>query len=74
MNLKEITGQWLKDNGYDGLYCDECSCELADLMPCDDPYVNCAAGYKIRPCPEECESRCAHDWHISATKKKEGGD
>ncbi len=37
MNVKEITEQYLKANGYDGLYNEngECGCERGDLMPCD---------------------------------------
>jgi len=37
MNVKEITEQYLRANGYDGLYNEngECGCERGDLMPCD---------------------------------------
>lgn len=60
MTVCEIVTQWLKDNGYDGLYAPgECCCSLDDLMPCGgslwDP-GDCRAGHVV-PCPgsEECE-------------------
>ena len=45
MTVKEIMTQYLKENGFDGLYsdsCFECACLVDDLMPCTD----CRAGYK----------------------------
>ena len=48
MTVKEIVEQWLKKNGYDGLYLDdECGCifEYDDFMPCDEPRPDCSAGY-----------------------------
>ena len=49
MKVKNIVEKYLKDNGYDGLYNpnDYCTCELDDIMLCDD-YINadCTAGYK----------------------------
>jgi len=49
IDIMTIVKHWLKANGYDGL-CDddvECGCQLADLMPCDDPsLVHCVAGYR----------------------------
>lgn len=48
MDLQKIVEQWLKANGYDGLYHfnDECACILKDLMPCNEPGIDCTAGYK----------------------------
>jgi len=48
VSIKEITKQWLKANGYDGLYnCDGCGCGLADFMPCGFPNENeCVAAHK----------------------------
>ena len=55
MDIQEIVKKFLIDNGFDGLWNEGCSCEIADLMPCGEP-GNCEAGHKI-PCPggEECE-------------------
>ena len=49
MTVKEITIQYLKENGFDGLYADtccECACLVMDLMPCTEPGTDCRAGYK----------------------------
>ena len=37
-NVREIVEQYLKENGYDGLYNEigECGCPCDDLMPCDN--------------------------------------
>ena len=68
MNLKEIAIKYLKENGYDGLWCENCACELSDLMPCDDWIsADCQAGYKTvydKECP--CGEGC--DWHIGLKK------
>jgi hypothetical protein len=34
MTVKEIVIKYLKDNGYDGLYSDDCGCMIDDLIPC----------------------------------------
>lgn len=53
MNIVEITKDWLKKNGYDGLYqLGECSCSLNDLFPCGELYVDCKAGYINEVDPE----------------------
>ncbi len=70
MKVEEILKQWLKDNGYDGLYTDGCGCEIDDLAPCCvDPFTECEAGYKV-PCPgpEDCSAGGDCPWHISGTK------
>lgn len=53
MNVKEITEQYLKANGYDGLYNEncECGCERGDLMPCDCSGI------------EDCEPAMQHYCH-----------
>lgn len=49
MTVKEITAEWLKAHGYDGLCNDnECGCFVGDLMPCGDPGEHCEAGHKVR--------------------------
>jgi len=35
MTTKEIVIDYLKANGFDGLYSDDCGCSISDLMPCD---------------------------------------
>ena len=38
----------LFDKDFDGLFNgnSECACLATDLMPCDNPGINCTAGYK----------------------------
>lgn len=50
---KEIIKQWLIDNGYDGLYCEDCGCFLDDLFPCGDIGCNCKAGYASVICKDD---------------------
>lgn len=52
----------LIEDGYDGLYCDDCGCDLAQLAPCDSIGEECRAGYKV-PC--DC-GEC--DWHIQGAR------
>ncbi len=81
MTVKEIVAGWLKEHGYDGLYCDECGCIIDDLMPCGGlgmtnwDVSQCEPGYRF-PCPPGCGE---HDWHVGAVlltssylKEKEG--
>ncbi len=46
MTVHDIVAQYLVDNGYDGLYTDDCGCLLDDLMPCCSECGNCEPGYK----------------------------
>jgi len=53
-NVREIVVEWLKENGYDGLYepgC-ECGCFIDDLAPCDGLCENCIPGYRVK-CVDE---------------------
>jgi hypothetical protein len=61
MTVKEIVVNYLKSNGYDGLYSESCGCEISDLAPCDIIGLNCKAGYKI-DCP--CHT-CTNDCEVS---------
>ena len=38
--------EWLTNRGYDGLFTDDCGCELSDLCPCGGEYDLCHPGYK----------------------------
>jgi hypothetical protein len=54
MTVKEIVLQYLKDNGYDGLYYeDQCGCMIYNLMPCGCDKDDCRPGHLIKeetPC------------------------
>ena len=66
MNVREIVASYLKANGFDGLYSDECGCLLDDLMPCSsEGALTCKPGYK-RPCPgpEGCDLDGGCKFHI----------
>jgi hypothetical protein len=64
MKLIDLTREWLREHGYDGLFnYDACACLLDDLMPCDDPRPTCRAGYKT-PCT--CGEGC--EFHVSKEK------
>ncbi len=75
MTLKDIIKEWLIKNGYEGLYendssYDGCGCAVEDLMPCDEPSINCMAGYKVScPGPEDCWNGGGCSWHISGKKE-----
>jgi len=60
---RDMIAAYLRDHGYDGLYCDECGCDLADLMPCGGDWaIDCLAGYKTAGCKDACGEGC--DFHI----------
>lgn len=70
MDVREIIETYLKDYGYDGLYSDVCSCELADLCPCsnwDGFIADCKPGYRHVPTQEEQEEY-DFDYYMSAEK------
>lgn len=65
--VRTIVADWLKRNGYGGLYYSGvCGCELDDLMPCEESNPNCAAGYRVL-CPgiDDCEVGGGCDFHIT---------
>lgn len=79
-NVLEIVRQYLKTNGYDGLYNEDgqCACLLTDLHPCGDynDISECSPGYK-RVCDgkncnvDVCEPERGQDnWHVGATKPR----
>lgn len=64
LTVKGIVEKWLRDNDYTGLYCEECGCEIDDLMPCagwDNSYDGCHPGYKHN-CPNSCDICHMSDW------------
>jgi hypothetical protein len=59
MDCIDIVLKYLKENGYDGLFNDECGCVLDDLVPCSgEDFSTCQPGYRV-PC--DCGE---HDYHI----------
>lgn len=69
MTVKEIVINYLKENNFDGLFDeDHCACLLEDLIPCNNDFLDCEAGYKV-PCDGTCyDGHC--DFHV-ASKKSE---
>ena len=44
--VRIILQNYLKKNGYDGLYYPgECACKIDDLQPCDSSMQDCEPGY-----------------------------
>lgn len=76
MTVREIVRDYLKANGYDGLFSPgECGCTLDDLAPCEGGWVgngigDCEAGYRVPcDCSEECEFHGVDDhYHIGSAK------
>jgi len=67
--VRNIVEEWLKDNGYDGLYDDDCGCLIGDIAPCEpDGGFGCMPGYK-GPCdPKTCPADGECDWHVGPRK------
>ena len=71
MNVYEITKKYLIDNGYDGLFTDECGCLVDDLMPCGFECGYCQPGYKLSA--EEADRlgyEVNPDWDYIVCEKK----
>lgn len=72
MNVKEIVYSYLINNKYDGLFCEDCGCQVNDLMPCNNVIDHCEAGHKV-PCdPETCGANGNCEFHIGE-KENTGG-
>lgn len=70
MKFKDIIRDWLKENGYTGLfYPGECACSIDDLMPCENPCPDCEAGYLIKCTDDDGEDV----FRLCKTKKSGGG-
>ncbi len=60
---------YLTEHGYDGLAGDDCGCLLSDLAPCNDPMIDCVAGYRVVGCTcDDCDGR---GFHMLPGKKPE---
>lgn len=67
ITIKDIVTDYLKTNGYDGLYNeDECGCLLDDLAPCWDCTFDCRPGYK--KAPSEDSPWYGSDWVVGEKK------
>jgi len=55
-DIEDIVRDFLEVQEYDGLYGEECGCDLKILMACGNPNANeCRAGYKSLPGEDEYE-------------------
>lgn len=63
----EIVVDYLKVNGFDGLYngYTDCACEVGDISPCGEMSSECQAGYRF-PC--NCGE---HDFHIGSAEERD---
>jgi len=52
MELREHLEEWLRREGYDGLYADECGCVIGDLAPCEGCPLDCEPGVRVDPPPD----------------------
>jgi len=63
VSCRDMVIEYLKENGYSGLFCDECGCRIEDLMPCGgEGAMDCNAGYIRYGCSDDCGMGC--DFHI----------
>ena len=66
-DCRDMVAAYLRQNGFDGLFCEECGCSLDDLMPCGGDWaIRCVAGYKQPGCADDCGQGC--DFHIVREK------
>ncbi|WP_294043259.1 hypothetical protein, partial [Thiolapillus sp.] len=73
-DCRDMVAAYLREHGFDGLFCDECGCSLDDLMPCgtNDWAWACQAGHIKPGCTEACGQGC--DFHIVPEKPLVEGD
>ena len=45
--VKDIVLDYLKTNGFEGLYLDDCGCRLDDLFACGEIFDDCKSGYAM---------------------------
>ena len=71
MEVKDIVEQYLKANGYDGLYnpVGECGCEIGDLAPCCEHQMHCEAAHKVPCTGAECDWGGDCKWHMVPGKR-----
>jgi len=63
MTVKDIVKKYLEENGFDGLFTDDCGCAKGNLAPFCDTMMNCQPGYAI-DCPgtDSCGDGYGCDW------------
>lgn len=56
-NVMEIVEKWLRENGYQGLKMEDCSCDIDmdGIAPCGSIHENCEACYRVPCTKEKCE-------------------
>lgn len=65
VTVRKIVEKYLKDNGFDGLFEDECGCQLSDLAPCScESIMRCEPGYK-----HEAKEGDENDFYIRPDNK-----
>lgn len=68
--VADIIADYLRINGYDGLYGEECACLLSDLFPCGGEYaLECYPGIR-REATEEEKNAIGFDWFICKKELK----
>ncbi|WP_419600656.1 hypothetical protein [Thiolapillus sp.] len=70
-DCRDMVAAYLRQSGFDGLFCEECGCSVDDLMPCgeNDWVWSCQAGYKKPGCTDACGQGC--DFHIVPKASKD---
>ena len=64
MDVADIVKRFLEENGFDGLYTDECGCKKDNLFPCDsDGAKYCVPGYQ-----GPCHCGEDHGFHVGPKK------
>jgi hypothetical protein len=58
MKCKEIVVEYIKKNGFDGLFCSDvsCGCGLDDLAPCSCDMSGCEPAYAFKSKCKGCEA------------------
>ena len=60
MAVREIIINFLKENGYDGLYFDNCGCGFDDFIPCHSACDQCSPAYAHSL--EDCKKCSEYDY------------
>lgn len=72
--VRQIVQKYIRENGYDGLWCDDCACVTDDLAPCGQIGEDCEAGHK-RTVPKDescgCDGQGSEHWHIGPKETQE---
>ncbi|MDO8728513.1 MAG: hypothetical protein Q7K26_01330 [bacterium] len=72
MDVKKITIKHLTENGFDGLFSDECGCKIDDLFPCGVAGVECCQpGYEQLETPQDFDFAIGSEKRFAKTLKVE---